>query len=341
MRFDPPPGALESFNKRRERKKRNQRIAALAIGVIVAAVVLGGLARVILRSEPTPAAPPSIFDQVHGWIAVGTTSGVVAIDPEAPTQRVPLTSVLGIPVAWSRDGSQLLLETGRTLSVLRSDGALIAVPHTRDASGIGFTPDGSEVVFDRRAEAYAADPATRRVRAFVAMPSKKDGLYVDPFSGGELSPDGRTLVAVPTGFAPPGVHGWNISLLDAASGSLQLLVSQEQATRLHRAPDFQGLVPGAWSPDGTRIAFTTEGKFHCVLAVVNRDGSGLRPLMPPSQCTLGPTWSPDGSEIAGTNEMTELRIMNADGSDVRTVHFQRGTSGGPMLFAAWNPLPET
>jgi Tol biopolymer transport system component len=329
MRFAPPAGALESFNRRRERKRRNQRIAALAIGVIVAAVVFGGLARVILQSEPMPAAPPSIFDQVHGWIAVGTQSGVEAVDPEAPSRRVLLTSTRGAPLAWSQDGSQLLLNSGRTLSVLGGDGSITPVPHTRDAAGIGFTPDGSEVVFDRR-NVYAVNVATGLVRTIAATPSKNDYILVAPFSGGGMSPDGARLVIAPEGFGPSG-----LSLMNVNDGTLQLLVSDSQARRLHRDRDYQGVVPGAWSPDGSRIAFTTEGKSHCVLAVVDADGSNLTPLTTPSRCTVAPTWSPDGSQVVGTNQINELRVVNADGSGMRTIRFP----GGPFLYAAWNPIP--
>jgi TolB protein len=48
----------------------------------------------------------------------------------------------------------------------------------------------------------------------------------------------------------------------------------------------------AWSPDGSRIVFQRINGTHIDLWVVNRDGSGLRPLTSPSGDEYAPTWQP-------------------------------------------------
>jgi hypothetical protein len=97
----------------------------------------------------------------------------------------------------------------------------------------------------------------------------------------------------------------------------------------------------AWSPDGLELAFTRsldEGKGFG-LAVVNADGSDLRPLteVPTAQ---GAAWSPDGRQIAFMANVQEtgresLFVMNADGTEVREI------PGLPLeaTSPSWQPLP--
>jgi Tol biopolymer transport system component len=83
----------------------------------------------------------------------------------------------------------------------------------------------------------------------------------------------------------------------------------------------------AWSPDGTRIAFTTDrdstiGNNCYEIYVMNADGSNPTPLRPQPPCVLNwsawePAWSPDGSKIAYAADVSAtvaIFVMNADGS---------------------------
>lgn len=98
-----------------------------------------------------------IFADVHGWIAYGNESGIWAVDPANPGDRVSLSRRVGVPTAWSSDGSKLLILRGaspaagnqdRELVVLESDGSetLLMRGH-EEAGGGSFSPDGIEVVY--------------------------------------------------------------------------------------------------------------------------------------------------------------------------------------------------
>jgi Tol biopolymer transport system component len=99
------------------------------------------------------------------------------------------------------------------------------------------------------------------------------------------------------------------------------------------APDF---LP-AWSPDGTKIAFTRELGGSTEIFVMNADGSEVTQLT--GDRTVNdehPAWSPDGTHIAytsGTDEHQDLYVMSANGSDFTRV------VGGPFFSAdpAWSP----
>ena len=70
----------------------------------------------------------------------------------------------------------------------------------------------------------------------------------------------------------------------------------------------------AWSPDGTKIAFShiREPSGSSRISVMNADGSGLRHLhTTASRSGLVPTWSPDGTKLAFNDQETpELRAAS-------------------------------
>ena len=73
-----------------------------------------------------------------------------------------------------------------------------------------------------------------------------------------------------------------------------------------------------WSPDGTRIAFSSERDGNPELYVMNRDGTNDVRLTEQPGNDIVPKWSPDGSKIAFTSERDgdfEVYVMNTDGSN--------------------------
>jgi len=89
--------------------------------------------------------------------------------------------------------------------------------------------------------------------------------------------------------------------------------------------------PGAWSPDGNRIAL---GKNDGIW-IVNADGTGLVRVADPQFVT---DWSPDGRQLMLANDFDgdfELYAMNLDGSGV-TKLTDNNASDYPGRGAAWS-----
>jgi hypothetical protein len=106
-----------------------------------------------------------IFADVRGWIAYGNNyrdeQGIWAVDPANPGdpgEQIKLSSLEAEPVAWSSDGTKLLLRRwNRTatspsgyavsdLIVLNSDGTRTHLDRKTLVTGGSFSPDGSKAI---------------------------------------------------------------------------------------------------------------------------------------------------------------------------------------------------
>ena len=351
-RFEPPEDVMGSLIRRRARKERNQRLSAAALAIILALVSFVALTRAFRTAErpadqPTPK-PQGIFSEVGGWIAYDDTDGIWAVDPtrpDDPNSQIQLSTERGTPLAWSSDGSKLLILSHEPpsstvplrLFVLNADGTETTLTTSLDwcssgssycGSGGSFSPDGSQVI-------YAAPPED----------TWRSSIYVVDTRGGTpqvLLSGSRRLYPV----IGRSIHSWLSNPTYSPDGTLtayfdhqfdgpsQLRVMNADGTGVRVLLDGTGyhVYNLAWSPDGERLAWAgSKG-----ILVVGADGSGLTLAIPGG---ADPHWSPDGTHIAyrigypgdcpgcpiGT-----LEIVALDGT-----HVQEFGSAEP---GPWNPL---
>ena len=98
-----------------------------------------------------------------------------------------------------------------------------------------------------------------------------------------------------------------------------------------RLPNGEGGGWPAWSPDGSRIAFTSvrrDGIF-----VMNADGTSLRRVTTSPSLDLEATWSPDGRRLAFSRNVpgykTEIFVVGVDGKGLRRLTSNRGADFEP------------
>ena len=121
----------------------------------------------------------------------------------------------------------------------------------------------------------------------------------------------------------------------APGGGSGLMTISPDGTNLKPLVAGQGGAWGAaWSPDGARIAFVSNGDIY----VVNADGTRLARITDGSVWDFAPDWSPDGTRIAFSRETTpggpaDVYVMNADGTAQANVTNNAAFDAHP----AWSP----
>jgi TolB protein len=93
----------------------------------------------------------------------------------------------------------------------------------------------------------------------------------------------------------------------------------QRTTPANGSPDRQNYLP-AWSPDGTKLAFTSNRDGNPEIYVMNKDGSGLRRMTNSPTIDVSPTWSPTGNQLAWVSDRTgqpKIYLMNSDGTGQR------------------------
>ena len=134
-----------------------------------------------------------------------------------------------------------------------------------------------------------------------------------------------TATATPTPTPVPGAGVQPIAYVKPGSGGLDAFLTNIDGTGVVNLTNTQGdETRPAWSPDGSRLAYTClrqpDGSLKPPqrICVRNADGTGFAVLSNTLTEEFGPAWSRDGSQIAFTafnpGFQTFISIMNADGT---------------------------
>lgn len=192
-----------------------------------------------------------------------------------------------------------------------------------------WSPDGRSVAFRWFNPAVGADaPAV-----YVADADGEDPrLLVENAAMPDWSPDGRSIA-----FANLDVDHRGISVVEVhrtlSGGPADVRIVTETDGHIpEEAPD--------WSPDGTRIAFTSHRSGSSDIWVVDADGTDVRDLTGDAVALdTSPDWSPDGARIVfGSDRDSEPRAggdlysIRPDGNGLRRLTTQ-GQNYGPV----WSP----
>jgi len=255
------------------------------------------------------------------------------------------------------------------LYVVNADGSekrLLALSSGTYGAGAAWSPDGKTIAFGgyRRVLFVNADgsgqrdvtlewgfstfpywsPDGRRI-AFVRGRGNNADIYVMNADGSGLRRLTRTVSPGWTGFPLWSPNGrriafmWDRSRKDEPLGlrkvwKVEVWVMNADGSGKRRLA--RGL-PGAWSPDGQKIAFTSEPGRRSEIYLINADGSGQRRLTHNTLTERSAAWSPDGQKILFSSQrrgtrgkISDIYVMNADGSGQRRLT-QRGHR------ARWSP----
>ena len=185
-----------------------------------------------------------------------------------------------------------------------------------------YSPDGSKIAFNRK-NGFRTDicvinaDGTNLVTLTSANPQLENSESFSP----SWSPDGSKLA-----FASNwnGQRKFEIWVMNANGTGLVQLTTSVQLGSDGGGPLFSNDATPAWSPDGSRIAFssTRDGLSDTELYVMNADGSNQTRLTDNTADDRNPTWSPDSQRIAFDRNATAdigINIINRDGTNLVNV----------------------
>ena len=249
--------------------------------------------------------------------------------------------------AFSPDGSRIAFVSDRDgnseIYVMNSDGTN-QTRLTNNSSGEShpsFSPDGSKIYFvsdrDGNNEIYVmnATDGSNQVRLTNAVGSDfapNRGIQLDRDDDGQGDACETLIAGVPRiAFATQ--RGGTVSHVYTMNvdGSNQVPLTSGGLTD-NREP--------AFSPDGTRIAFSSERDGDSEIFVMNADGSNQTQVTFNNDLDYAPKWSPDGTRVALVRRdsisslSASIVTMFADGSGQVII---TPPSSGINEYPAWSP----
>ncbi len=140
-----------------------------------------------------------------------------------------------------------------------------------------------------------------------------------------ISPDGRSIV-----------------FESARTGAIEIWGASIDCSRIFQVTRNSGGSLGSprWSPDGEKIAFSRYYDGQAEIAIINRDGGGLRRLTDNSSSDFFPSWSRDGRFIYFTSNRSgtfQIYVMAVSGGEERLITAGEGSEAsesfdGELLY---------
>jgi Tol biopolymer transport system component len=296
-------------------------------------VLLSAIVAFALAATPASATFPGTNGRIAFMSDATGSLDIYTMNPDG-SEVVNVTDAAGAPAFdfepdWSPDGTKIVFRGGRG-----NEGEI----YTMNADGTGLTqltsnsfkdysptwsPDGSTI-------AFASNRNDANFATCIGLFGCNIDIFLMPATGGspvqvtfgsgsdqfpDFSPDGESIVY------DTDVGGvYAIYTVDLDSLAVTKLTADSLRAGL---PD--------WSPDGTKITFTSnwypckkpkvcKGDIH----VMNADGGGVTQLTETFGDNLWPAWSPEGDKIVfGHNNLhakpSQIYVMDPDGTDLTRI----------------------
>jgi Tol biopolymer transport system component len=273
---------------------------------------------------------------------------IFAANPDG-SHEIQLTMVPSSVSDWSPDGSKIAFDfasdaTSANIATINPDGSgFVQLTHEQNDASVepAWSPDGTRMavarpIGDHPHGIFIIDATTGAILSQVTA---------NPYGwfDGEprWSPDGQWIAF--DRLKKGGIGGPN-GRIDLVA----VFIVRSDGTGLRQLTSGWGTQPANpdWSPDGSKIVYTSAGAFPAPVSIytINPDGSGRTPVIKNlvNARFENPRWSPDGTKLIfqGSPDFRHIEpglwTVDADGSNLTEI-----ITGPPDPgFPAWGTHPQ-
>jgi len=242
------------------------------------------------------------------------------------TNEIPLTDndAQNYQPSWSPDGTKIVFLSNRDdpnraiddyfpaeIYIMNSDGSNQIRLTNNDFHDYepSLSPDGTKIVF--ASDRYDYNP-TYPIGGIYIMDSdgSNENTIINSYESEEgypsWSPDGTKIVfsAYSSYKEVSDIYTMNID----GNNLIHLTNNEGSDERVH--PWHIGDMMPSWSPDGTKIAFSSDRDYNGEIYIMDIDGSNQKNITNTTNFDESdPSWSPDGTKIAITSIGEEMKIQ--------------------------------
>jgi TolB protein len=256
---------------------------------------------VVIAAGALLAPTPSGGGTASSKLAFARAGNVWTIGADGKGARILLRSAYS--PSWSPDGARLAFVSRRSgdeeIYVAKADGT--GVTRLTKLPGPDLSPawssDGRKLAWSHNAEIWTMTATGTQKRKLVARAKVWHEHHSPAWHG-------STIV-----YSSTRASAFNTELYRVPAKRLTFTKGSDRVLGDDSMPDF--------SPDGRRIAFTSNRDQQGEIYVMNSDGSGQKRLTRRAGDDWAPDYSPDGRRIAFMQLPGTIWTMNDDGSGLR------------------------